>query len=59
MSDYVLDGDQGFHGDEFVDENEKEDVGVTEEMHFDAVSNTKDVYIAIGAGGHQRTLQRN
>ncbi|CAH8289526.1 unnamed protein product [Schistosoma intercalatum] len=36
MSDYVLDGDQGFHGDEFIDESEKEDVGVTEEMHFDA-----------------------
>ncbi|CAH8292589.1 unnamed protein product [Schistosoma rodhaini] len=36
MSDYVLDGDQGFQGDEFVDENEKEDDGVADELHFDA-----------------------
>ncbi|CAH8590639.1 unnamed protein product [Schistosoma turkestanicum] len=36
MSDYVLDGDHDVHEDEFGDENGKEDVSVTDEMHFDA-----------------------
>lgn len=59
MSDYVLDGDHDVHEDEFGDENGKEDVSVTDEMHFDAVNSTTKVYVAIGVRGYQRTLQRN